>query len=72
MKSCLTRRPREGDVVKRIDGKEDEDAHNAYTLKPGETATVMKLDDDWDFTLKDPRGNGSEFKFRKSYQYVYS
>jgi len=71
---CTSRRPVVGDQVISASGSREEamDAagnKGAWELQPGEVATVVEVDREGDFRLRNPQGNKSEIILRKFFVY---
>lgn len=64
---CTTRMPVLGDQVTVATTRTSKD--NKWTLNPMEVATVMYVDSDGDFCLRNPAGEDSSFVLRKHYLY---
>jgi hypothetical protein len=75
---CASRRPIVGDRVKMLSGEFGQippflDANGreiVWGLLPGEYATVVAVDADGDFQLRNPAGLDSKFVFRNGFGYV--
>lgn len=80
--SCTHRWPRVGDMVVKLEGGDKLAAHGwrdawalqpfelAWTLQPFEVATVVEVDEDGDFRLRNTQGRESGFTFRNLYAYI--
>lgn len=74
LEPCSTRLPIVGDVVRQLRGVffqcADADGINVWDLQIGEQATVVDVDDDGDFILRNPGGAVGECVLRKDFGYV--
>jgi hypothetical protein len=73
---CTTRRPEAGDVVKRVPSATQRvvlesvrGKRRAWILEPGASATVVAVDGDENFQLRNPSGVVSKFLLREKWMY---